>query len=172
MKVGFTRFFYFMHDNLIKDIEKVVEDIAQYYGCYLVGIVFVPGRGDSGVILRVYVDAEGGINIAQISDISKELSMILDVKDLIKFKYTLEVSSPGIERIILKFNDYEKYKGKRVKISLRKKIDGRLNLIGEIVGVENSGSDENPGVKIFDEIENKTQLIPFFQIKKGNLLVV
>ncbi len=161
-----------MHDNLIKDIEKIIEDIAQYYGCYLVGIVFVPARRDSGVILRVYVDAEGGVNISQLSDISKELSMILDVKDLIKFKYTLEVSSPGINRVILKFNDYKKYKGKRVKISLKNKIDGRLNLIGEIVDVENNEPDKNPCIKIFDEIENKTQIVPFFQIKKGNLLVV
>lgn len=161
-----------MHNNLIKDIEKIIEDIAQYYGCYLVGIVFVPARRDSGVILRAYVDAEGGVNISQLSDISKELSMILDVKDLIKFKYTLEVSSPGVNRVILKFNDYEKYKGKRVKISLKNKIDGRLNLIGEIVDVENNEPDENSCIKIFDEIENKTKVLPFFQIKKGNLLVI
>ncbi|MDA8272704.1 MAG: ribosome maturation factor RimP [Deltaproteobacteria bacterium] len=161
-----------MHDNLIKDIEKLIEDIVIYYGCYLVGVVFVPARRDSGVILRVYVDAEGGVNISQLSDISKELSMILDVKDLIKFKYTLEVSSPGINRIIVKFSDYEKYKGKKVKISLRKKIDGRVNLIGKIIDVENSEPDKNPSIKIFDEIENKTQIVPFIQIKKGNLLIV
>jgi Uncharacterized protein conserved in bacteria len=98
--------------------------------------------------------------------------MILDIKDLIKFKYTLEVSSPGINRIIIKFSDYEKYKGKRVKISLRKKIDGRVNLIGKIIDVENSEPYANPSIKIFDEIENKTQIIPFIQIKKGNLLIV
>ena len=173
MKVGFTRFFCLMHDNLIKDIEDIIGDIAQYYGCYLVGIMFAPARRrDSGVILRAYVDAEGGVNISQLSDISKELGMILDVKDLIKFKYTLEVSSPGVNRVLLKFNDYEKYKGKRVKISLKNKINGRLNLIGEIVDLERSESDEGPCVKILDEIENKIRVINFFQIKKGNLLVV
>ncbi len=161
-----------MHDSLIKDIEKVTEDIAQCYGCYLVGAIFSSAAAGGGVALRVYIDAEGGINISQLSNISRELNMILDVKELIKFKYTLEVSSPGINRIILKFNDYKKYKGKRVKVSLRKKINGRINLIGEILDTEDDSGNNSPGIKIFDEIEHRIRVISFFQIKKGNLLVI
>ncbi|MHB8232245.1 MAG: ribosome maturation factor RimP [bacterium] len=159
-----------MHENLIKDIEKIIEDIVPYYGCYLVGAVFFPARNDSGAILRVYADADNGVNISMLSEISKELSMILDVKDIIKFKYTLEVSSPGINRVLLKFNDYKKFKGKRVKISLKNKIEGRLNLIGEIT--DTYGENENPGITIFDEIEKKPRAVSFFDIKKGNLLIV
>ena len=159
-----------MHENLIRDIEKIIEDIVPYYGCYLVGAVFFPARKNTGAILRVYVDADGGVDISALSEISKELSMILDVKDIIKFKYTLEVSSPGINRVLLKFNDYKKFIGKRVKIALKNKIEGRINLIGEIT--DTSGEDENPGVTIFDEIENKPRTVGFCDIKKGNLLVV
>ncbi|MHB1600385.1 MAG: ribosome maturation factor RimP [bacterium] len=137
-----------MHENLIKDIEKIIEDIVPYYGCYLVGAVFFPAKKNSGAILRVYVDADNGIDISSLSEISKELSMILDVKDIIKFKYTLEVSSPGINRVLLKFNDYKKFIGKRVKIALKSKIEGRTNLIGKITDA--SGGYGNPGVTIFD----------------------
>ncbi len=159
-----------MHENLIKDIEKIIEDIVPYYGCYLVGAVFFPARKDSGAILRVYIDNDSGVDISALSEISKELSMILDVKDIIKFKYTLEVSSPGINRILLKFNDYKKFIGKRVKITLKSKIEGRINLIGKIT--EATGEEENQGITIFDEIEEKPRTIGFGDIKKGNLLVV
>lgn len=161
-----------MHAHLIKNIEQIVEEITQYYGCFLVGIIFVPAQKDSGVILRIYVDSEAGIAVSQLSDISKELSMILDVKDLIQFRYTLEVSSPGVNRIILKFNDYKKYKGKRVKIALRERIDGKLNVVGEIIDAENNETDDGCFIKIFDEMENKIKIILFSQIKKGNLQVV
>ena len=159
-----------MHENLINDLERIIEDIVPYYGCYLVGAVFFPAKKNSGVILRVYVDSEKGVDISVLSEISKEIGMILDVKDIIKFKYTLEVSSPGVNRVLIKFNDYEKFIGKRAKIVLKNKTEGRVNLIGEIAEV--SGGDENKKVSIFDEIENKIVKVDFCNIKKGNLLVV
>ena len=88
----------------------------------------------------------------------------------ILFKYTLEVSSPGINRVLLKFNDYKKFIGKRVKIALKNKIEGRINLIGEITDA--SGENENRDITIFDEIENRPRTVGFRDIKKGNLLVV
>ncbi len=159
-----------MHENLINDLESIIEDILPYYGCYLVGVVFFSAKKNSGAILRVYVDSENGVDISVLSEISKELGMILDVKDVIKFKYTLEVSSPGINRILIKFNDYKKFIGKRAKIVLKNKTEGRVNLIGKIAEV--FSTDENKKVLIFDEIENKIVKIDFCDIKKGNLLVV
>lgn len=161
-----------MRDSLIKDIESVTEEIMQGYECYLVGVAFTSAMTGGGVVLRVYIDADGGVSVSMLSDVSRELGMILDVKELMDFKYTLEVSSPGINRIILKFDDYKKYKGKRVKVSLRKKIDGRLNLIGEIMDTEDGAEDNGPCVKIFDETEHSARVVPFYQIKKGNLLVI
>ncbi|MGC8554100.1 MAG: ribosome maturation factor RimP [Candidatus Acidulodesulfobacterium sp.] len=159
-----------MHENLINDLENIIEDIVPYYGCYLVGAVFFPAKKNSGAILRVYVDSEKGVDISVLSEISKEIGMILDVKDVVKFKYTLEVSSPGVNRILIKINDYKKFIGKRAKIVLKNKTEGRVNLIGEIADV--SGADENKKVAIFDEIENKIVKVDFYDIKKGNLLVV
>ena len=159
-----------MHENLINDLESIIEDIVPYYGCYLVGAVFFPAKKNSGAILRIYVDSEKGVDISVLSEISKEIGMILDVKDIIKFKYTLEVSSPGVNRILIKINDYKKFIGKRAKIVLKNKTEGRVNLIGEIAEV--SGGDENKKVAIFDEIENKIVKVDFYDIKKGNLLVV
>ncbi len=159
-----------MHENLIKDLEKIIDDIAPYYGCYLVGAVFFSARKNSGAILRVYIDSDEGVDVSALSEISKEVGMILDIKDIIKFKYTLEVSSPGVNRVLLKINDYKKFIGKRAKIALKNKIGGRINLIGEITGVYDE--DENRDVIIFDEIEKKPVQVCFYDIKKGNLLVV
>lgn len=165
-----------MHDDLLKKIEELAEDIVKYYGCYIVGSLFVSSLKNKGVVLRVYVDAEGGVNISQLTDISKELSMILDIKELIDFKYNLEISSPGIDRVIFKIKDYIKFKDKRVKISLNEKINGRLNFIGKIIDVSDitnkTGEKEllNANIKIYDEIDNKNYVIPFLQIKKANLI--
>lgn len=161
-----------MHENLLRDIEDICSSTLPYYESYLVGALFLPARKDSGAILRVYVDSENetGVNVSVLSEISKELGMILDVKDVIKFKYTLEVSSPGINRILFKFGDYKKYTGKKVKISLKNKIEGRLNLAGEIAGTfEDAGIEE---VGVFDETEKKTVRVPFSEIKKGNLSLI
>ncbi len=165
-----------MHDDLLKKIEEIAEDIAKYYGCYIIGSLFVSSLKDKGVVLRIYVDAEGGVNISQLTNISKELSMILDIKELIGFKYNLEISSPGIDRVIFKIKDYIKFKDKRVKISLNKKINGRLNFIGKIIDVSDitnkTGEKEllNANIKIYDEIDNENYAIPFLQIKKANLI--
>ncbi len=171
--MGYARFFCFMHENLAKDVENIIEEILLYYGCYLVGVVFLPAIETGGVVLRVYIDSDGGIKVSQLSNVSKKLSMILDIEDMIKFKYILEVSSPGVNRVLFKFKDYEKYKGERVKILLKNKIDGRLDLVGIITDTENAdtGSD-GAKIKILDEVGNKDRIIPFFKIAKGNLLVV
>ena len=71
-----------MHENLINDLESIIEDIVPYYGCYLVGAVFFPAKKNSGAILRIYVDSEKGVDISVLSEISKEIGMILDVKDI------------------------------------------------------------------------------------------
>jgi ribosome maturation factor RimP len=180
-----------MHDDLLKKIDELAEDIAKYHGCYIVGSVFVSSLKNRGVALRIYADAEGGISISQLTDISKELSMVLDIKELIDFKYNLEVSSPGIDRVIFKIKDYIRFKNKRAKISLNEKINGRLNFIGKIIDVSdlidqtgekvsselpntdlnNSGSNIiNANIKIYDEIDNKNYIISFSQIKKANLI--
>ncbi|MHB1680084.1 MAG: hypothetical protein ACYCTB_06180 [bacterium] len=165
-----------MHDDLLKKIEELAENIAKYYGCYIVGSLFVSSLKNKGVVLRIYVDAEGGVNIPQLTDISKELSMILDIKELIDFKYNLEISSPGIDRVIFKIKDYIRFKDKRVKISLNKKINGRLNFIGKIIDVSDitnkTGEKEllDANIKIYDEIDNENYAIPFLQIKKANLI--
>ncbi len=159
-----------MYEDLIRKIEKLAEEIAAYYGCYIVGIVFSSSSKGGGIILRVYADAEGGVNISQLTDISKELSMILDIEDLIDFKYTLEVSSPGVDRVLFKLNDYIKYRGSRIKILVKNKIGSRLNFIGKLIDVSGGEVNANINIKIFDEIENKILVIPFFNIKKANLM--
>jgi ribosome maturation factor RimP len=180
-----------MHDDLLKKIDELAEDIARYYGCYIVGSLFVSSLKNRGVALRIYADAEGGISISQLADISKELSMILDIKELIDFKYNLEVSSPGIDRVIFKIKDYIRFKNKRAKISLNEKINGRLNFIGKIIDVSDlidqtgakvsldslnadlnkAGSNIiNANIKIYDEIDDENYVISFSKIKKANLI--
>ena len=128
-------------------------------GLELVDVEFQ--REKQGWVLRVYIDKPGGVTLDDCTDISYQLSAVLDVEDLIDTSYTLEVSSPGLTRPLKELNDYERYKGQLVKIKTYKPIDGKKVFRGKLIGLENEI------VKIEDEKGERE--IPFEDIAKANL---
>ena len=128
-------------------------------GLELVDVEFQ--REKQGWVLRVYIDKPGGVTLDDCTDISYQLSAVLDVEDLIDTSYTLEVSSPGLTRPLKELNDYERYKGQLVKIKTYKPIDGKKVFRGKLIGLENKI------VKI--ENEKGEHEIPFENIAKANL---
>jgi len=86
--------------------------------------------------LRIYIDKPGGISIDDCQAVSERLSDILDERDPIPHSYFLEVSSPGLDRILKKDSDFEKYKGSRVDVSLFKPVNGKKKHTGELVGLQ------------------------------------
>ncbi len=89
--------------------------------------------------LRVFIDKEGGLNIEDITNVTREINIILDREDPIEEQYFLEVSSPGLDRALKKDRDFVREKGKEVEVRLYKPKDGRKTYEGRLVGLEEEG---------------------------------
>jgi len=113
-------------------------------------------------ILRVYIDKPEGVTHEDCSAMSLHLGTMLDVEDFIHSAYTLEVSSPGLERGLYKPADYERFAGSLAKLKTRVAFGGQRNFRGRIIGME--------GAKvIFDDKTRGRVEMPFETIVKANL---
>ncbi|MEP3639293.1 MAG: ribosome maturation factor RimP [Paracoccaceae bacterium] len=120
-----------MDRRLAEIIEPVIADM----GYELVRIRLMSGNEPT---LQIMADkAGGGIEVDDCADISTAVSAVLDVEDPILDAYTLEVSSPGIDRPLTRIKDFEIYEGYDVKIETTDSIDGRRRFRGVLAGVEN-----------------------------------
>jgi ribosome maturation factor RimP len=90
----------------------------------------------SNFVLRIYIDKPGGVSHSDCEAVSKQVGVLLDVEDLIPTRYTLEVSSPGIERGLYKPADFERFVGQRVKIRTAQPLNGQRNFRGALKGCE------------------------------------
>ena len=141
-------------------IGKIIERVAAREGLELVHWEMVGPRNN--FVLRIYIDKPGGVNHGDCETVSNQVGTLLDVEDLIANRYTLEVSSPGIERGLYKRADYERFAGNRIKLKTFGPIDGRRNFRGVLVGIrEDKVSLDADGI---GQIE-----IPYEQIAKANI---
>ena len=149
----------------IEDIEEKVESlagpVALSMGLEVVAVEYAAGQG--GRVLRVYIDKPSGVTVDDCSAFSREFSTILDVEDMIPDRYTLEVSSPGLDRILKKEKDFVMFAGKTAKIRTKEPIEGRKNFKGELLGVQGDG------VALKDE-EGRSWVIPMAVIDKARLV--
>ncbi len=113
-------------------------------------------------VLRVYIDRPEGILIDDCEAVSRQVSGILDVEDPISGEYTLEVSSPGMDRPLFTLEQFAKHAGEQVKIRLRSPYEGRRNYQGILRGVE-----EQDVVVLVDDHE---YLLPIDSIDKANII--
>lgn len=119
----------------VKDAVKAVADrVTGGRGFELVDIEIKNNPG--GRIVRLFVDKEGGISLDDLQSVSEEVSAILDVEDTIPSAYTLEVSSPGLDRPLKGESDYRRFAGKLARLSSYEPLDGRRHWVGRLVGVE------------------------------------
>ena len=149
-----------MNDDFLHRIESIVESLG--YEC-----VHVSLRTDLGrVKLQILIDTLGGINAGDCENVSGHVSSFLDsaeeIPELEKGRYYLEVSSPGIERPLYKFEDYVRFQGKEARLRLSVPVEGRKTFTGKIQRAENDA------VKILCDDGEKD--IPFSSIKGGNLV--
>lgn len=122
-------------DRVLRLIEPVLQDMA----VELVDIEFK--REGRDWFLRLFVDKEGGITLDDCADVSREVDALLEVEDVIDTAYRLEVSSPGIDRPLKKPADYERFKGRQVKVKTYEALDPdgrghtRKTFVGELLGL-------------------------------------
>jgi len=118
-------------DAVEEFVSGVVESIIESTELELVDVEYVHERE---WYLRVFLDKEGGIDLDDCQMVSEQLSQVLDEKDPIKENYLLEVSSPGLDRVLKKDKDFVRYHGRDVDIQLFKPIDGKKQYTGALQG--------------------------------------
>jgi ribosome maturation factor RimP len=106
----------FLISDQIKEIEEFARKIVDSEGMELIDLEYKPGKTRS--LLRIYIDKEGGVTLGDCENVSRQLSAILDVKDLVKSAYILEVSSPGLDRPLKTERDYQRALGRMLKLNL------------------------------------------------------
>jgi ribosome maturation factor RimP len=147
-------------DETLTRVWELAIPLAQAEGMEIVDIEFRHEGHRGGRVLRLYMDKEGGPNVDDLSRVSRQLSEALDVQDTIDGTYTLEVSSPGINRPLRKPEHFGRFVGKRIRIRTRDLIDGRRSFLGIL--------DEVGGNSVCLTQEGKQYWIPFSMIEKSN----
>jgi ribosome maturation factor RimP len=113
-----------------QQIREIADRVAASEGMEVVDIEYRGGGNRHK--LCVYIDKPGGITHADCELISKQVGTIVDVEDLVPGSYVLEVSSPGLDRKLLKPKDYERFLGRKAKVRLRQPVDGKQSYIGRL----------------------------------------
>lgn len=161
-----------LFDQTIKKVMLIADPILEEQGLELVDLECQ--QQGSEQLLRFYIDKPDGINLDDCAAFSRELSAVLDVEDVITVAYRLEVSSPGMDRIIKKDADFERFKGEivRVKTLVALDPDGRgcrrKTFVGELIGLEQGKvvvdlQDQPPGrVELAQADIDKVNIEPQF----------
>lgn len=145
---------------MVGTIWPLAESLCRSEGIELVHVEFQREHG--GRTLRLYIDRTAGVTLDDCTNISRQLSDLLDVKMETEMSYRLEVSSPGLDRPLGKLNDFNKYKGQMVKIRSGVAIDGQKRFTGILDGVD--------GTNVRLQINQEAMIIPFDQITKAQVL--
>ncbi|MBU5637721.1 ribosome maturation factor RimP [Geomonas sp. Red69] len=149
-------------------VERVTEIVAEIGGPLGIGLVDLEYKREGrDMVLRVFLEKEGGITLDDCADVSRQLSDILDVEDFMPDHYNLEVSSPGICRPLKKLADYERFQGHLVKVKTFDTLtddagNKRKTFTGKLVGVKD-------GVIGIDLTEGQHASIPLDKVAKANL---
>ena len=119
--------------NIVDKVKELVNPILQSLGLMLVDIEFIK---EGKPILRVYIYDPNGTTIKQCEIVSRKLGKLLDEEDLIPYSYTLEISSPGLNRKLKNREEYEIFKGRNIKIVVKEPIDKKNVFTGVLEGLD------------------------------------
>ncbi|HTP63939.1 MAG TPA: ribosome maturation factor RimP [Geobacteraceae bacterium] len=151
--------------DVVARVTELAEPLAASLGLELVEVEY---RQEGGrMVLRLFIDREGGVTLDDCAAVSRELAEILDVEDFIHGRYNLEVSSPGLDRPLKKPEDYERFAGRLVKIRTAELLPDdagnmRKTFTGELLGLEG-------GVVRLKLKEGQSAGIPLEKVAKANL---
>jgi ribosome maturation factor RimP len=141
-------------------VRELAERVAADRGVELVHAEVAGGA--RAPIVRVFIDKPDGVTHEDCSAVSHHLGTLFDVEDFIPSAYTLEVSSPGLERGLYKREDYERFAGRPARVKSRAAVNGQRNFAGRILGVEGDAV-------AFEDKTNGRVLIPLADVAKANL---
>jgi len=129
--------------DLIEKVRAVADRVAGSYELEIFDVQF--RRESSGMVLRVRLDRPGpsavpedSVSVDDCARVSRDLSAMLDVEDIVPTAYTLEVSSPGLDRPLRHLKDYRRFEGRRAKLVMREAVDGQTFFKGVLRGIEDT----------------------------------
>ncbi|MEO0443284.1 MAG: ribosome maturation factor RimP [Pseudomonadota bacterium] len=141
-------------------LSDLIRPLIEALDCELWGIeTLSQGRYS---LIRVYIEKQDGVGIEDCEKVSRQISSLLDVEDPISGQYTLEVSSPGLDRPLYTLDQYQRHIGESVAIKLSRSVEGRRKISGRLVNVE----DDEVVVRVDDE----EYLLPVELIDKANIV--
>jgi|SRR5262245_20253201 len=155
--------------SLIEQIRSMAGRVASSYGLEIFDVQY--RREAAGMVLRIQIDrpgpaatAEESVSVDDCANVSRDLGAMLDVEDVVPSAYTLEVSSPGLDRPLRKADDYRRFAGRRAKLVMREAVDGETFFRGTIGGVDD-------GHVLIDADDQKRHRVPLSLITRANLEV-
>jgi ribosome maturation factor RimP len=153
--------------NLKSDLlREKIEPLVEEEGLDIVEFKF--SRTGSSSVLRIFVDKPGGVTVDRCASLSRKLGDFLDMEDLIAGRYTLEVSSPGLDRPLVSGEDFKRKIGEKVKVFLKEKLDGKTEWEGRIKDIQNLNLllAESSGENNNDE----ERIIPLEKVAKAKII--
>lgn len=155
--------------SIVDQVRERASRVAEGYGLDVFDVQF--RREAGGMVLRVQIDrpgpaatSEDSVSVDDCSKVSRDLSAVLDVEDFIPVAYTLEVSSPGLDRPLRGRGDFERFAGRLAKVVVRKAVDGQTFFRGRLAGVD--GDDT-----LIDAEDGRRHRVPLAQVTRANLEV-
>jgi ribosome maturation factor RimP len=155
--------------DVVEQVRTVAARVAASYGLDIFDVQF--RREAAGMVLRIRIDrpgpastAEDSVSVDDCAAVSRELSAVLDVEDIVPTAYTLEVSSPGLDRPLRTVDDFRRFAGRRAKLVMREAVDGQTFFKGRLGGVED-------GRVVIDAEDRRRHLVPIEIITRANLEV-
>src|SRR5580658_8778421 len=142
--------------------EKLIaltEPLLGQLGYELVDLEYVPGRARG--LLRIFIDRPQGVGLDDCERASREISALFDVEDPVPTGYTLEVSSPGLDRVLRTQAHFQRFVGERIWLGLRSPRDGRRRYTGRLEGLKDEGIEMT--------VDGTTVVVPFAEIGRARL---
>jgi ribosome maturation factor RimP len=150
-----------MYHDIPEPLRALVEPVVHDHGFELVDAEIA--RGPSGSLVRVVIDTSAGdgrVPIDRCAEVSRELESCLDAEGVVKPPYTLEVSSPGLDRVLGREKDFAAACGREVKIETRQPVEGRRRFRGELLSFEAG--------RACIRVDGKPFEIPFSEVSKAS----
>jgi len=161
-----------MRQDVVEQVRALAGRVAGSYGLDIFDVQF--RREGQGLVLRVQIDRPGpaatatdSVSVDDCARISRDLSAVLDVEDLVPDAYTLEVSSPGLDRPLRSADDYRRFSGRQAKLVMREPVDGQKYFKGRLGGVE----DGAVAAVLIDAEDGRRHRVPIDVITRANLEV-
>ncbi len=155
--------------DVVAQVRALASRVAGAYGLEIFDVQL--RRESGGMVLRVQIDrpgpaatAEDSVSVGDCAHVSRDLSAILDVEDLVTTAYILEVSSPGLDRPLRHAGDYRRFSGRLAKLVMREAVDGQTYFKGRLAGVDDNAV-------LIDADDGRRHRVPIGVITRANLEV-